>query len=88
MVSVSNSKEKKNRIQTSLTWQCKEKSNSEEQLGFGNTTFTDGTLGNKHNLDKHLSDAQDRKSYLNKIYFIGLRVFTTSLQLRTHGKEK
>lgn len=53
MVSVSNSKEKKNRIQTSLTWQCKEKSNSEEQLGFGNTTFTDGTLGNKQSLDKH-----------------------------------
>lgn len=67
-------KEKKatTKIQTYLTLQCKEKSNSEEQLGFGNTAFADGTLGDKHNLDKHLGDAQDRKSYLNEMYFIEL----------------
>lgn len=88
MVSVSNSKKKTTKIQAYLTWPHKEKSNSEEEPGFGNTTFADGTLGDKHNLDKHLSDAQDRKSYLNKVYFIELCVFTTSLHLRTHEKEK
>lgn len=81
-------KEKTTKIQTYLTWQCKEKSNSEEHPGFGNTTFANGILGDKHNLDKHLSDAQDRKSYLNKMYFIELCVFTTSLQLRTDEEEK
>lgn len=86
MASVSNSKKKQAKFKP--TWQCKEKSNSEEQLGFGHTPLADGTLGDKHNSDKHLSDAQDWKSYLNKMYFIELCVFTTSLQLRTHEKEK
>lgn len=88
MTSVSNSKKKTTKIQTYLTWQCKEKSNSEEEPAFGNTTFADGTLADKHNLDKHLSDAQDRKSYLNKMYFIELCAFTTCLKLRTHEEEK
>lgn len=83
MVSVNNPKKKK-QPKLKLIRQCKEKNNSEEQLGFGNTTFTDGTLGDKHNLDKHLSDAQHKKNYLSKVCFIELCSFTTSLQLGTH----
>lgn len=44
--------------QIHLTLQCKEKSNSKDQQGFGMPTFADDTPGGKQG--KHLSDALDR----------------------------